>query len=170
MSGDQAVRSVSTPFSNRILIARSGGSQTYGDARRPRGQVKTFDLVLSDGAQSDTAAAAFENQTQNGGQDQPASEPSQLGSKVYQGSLGIFRQFSEAHPELHGSELLDAFFTELRNILARGPASPIDGLNGDEMAQAAQSVDSLISEIRPLLRRQVSVPAAGEEPRVNIFA
>ncbi len=164
MSGDQAVRSISNPFVNRVLVARSGESARYGDSPGSK-STKTFDLTLSgETANRDPQQAAADSREQEDG----AFKPSNSGARLYQGSLGFFRQFSEQHPELRGSDLLNAFISELRVVLASGASSGFEGLNEADLTSSGESIDGLISEVRPLFSRLIPAQGTGES-RLNIF-
>ena len=170
MSDDRStIRSINQPFSNRVLVARTGDFQ-FGSSSRNSREPKTFDLILAGGeaAVTDQPAAQFQpGDTQYS--DKQQAQSSELAGKIYQGSLGIFRQFSEQHPDLHGSELLNAFLSELRVILAKGSAgSPFEGISDADLETASASVDSVIAQIRPMLKGQVS-PDGGGESKLNIF-
>lgn len=170
MSDDRSmIRSINQPFSNRVLVARGGDYQFSGSSRQSR-QPKTFDLILAgdEAAVPDQPAAQFQpGGTQSSDKEQ--THGSELAGKIYQGSLGIFRQFSEQHPDLHGSELLNAFLSELRVILAKGSAgSNFQGISDAEFESVSASVDSVIAQIRPMFKGQVS-PETGSESKLNIF-
>jgi hypothetical protein len=191
MPGDQAVRGVSNPFVNRILVARED-SPRYGDGARQK--LKTFDLILTGEETSENPAddaailsAGTEGETDSeqnlaqrfGAQaaapaaatrsDAAATSASTLSSRVYQGSLGIFRQFSEQHPELHGTDLLNAFISELRSILAGSSNQQLSGLSDDELSSVSSSVDEVLKSVRTSYQRKL----AAEQPmnrKVNLFA
>lgn len=191
MPGDQAVRGISNLFVNRILVAREDSSR-YGDTARQK--MKTFDLVLtgegagenptddaailSSGSESD--AESEQNLAQRFGaqastiatpknSDVVSASASSLSARVYQGSLGIFRQFSEQHPELHGTDLLNAFISELRSILAGSSNQQFAGLSDEELTSVSGSVDEVLNSVRTTYQRTL----ASEQPpdrKVNLFA